>query len=176
MPCCPPTQSLTDWLRNASLCFLLSNWSLVAQGGTGEIWWGGVKPPPPPPPPAPISCGGCGSSVLSGTTFAEGEVLHQTVRKRPLLPLCMLKMIILPTRQARDKRKGSTQTADRFLAGVYARGVLRPLRRERQVHAVGVSQQGAGEYPADTCHLHSASALRKAQPGTTSGVMNSTAL
>jgi hypothetical protein len=120
---------------------------LVAQGGTGEIWWGGVKPPPPPPPPAPISCGGCGSSVLSGTTFAEGEVLHQTVRKRPLLPLFIPKRIILPTRQARDKRKESTQTADRFLAGVYARGVLRPLRRERQVHAVGVSQQGAGELP-----------------------------
>ena len=33
-----------------------------------------------------------------------------------------------------------------------------------------------GRNPADTCHLHSASALRKAQPGTTSGVMNSTAL
>ena len=113
--------------------------------------------------------------MLSGT-FAEGEVLHQTVIKRSLLPLFIPKMFNLVTRQARDKRKESTQTPDRFLVDVYARGVLRPLRRERQVHAVGVSQQGAGEHAADSCHLHSASALRKAQPGTTSGVMNSTAL
>jgi hypothetical protein len=77
--------------------------------------------------------------------FAKGEFLHETVRKRPLLPLFILKMIIVP-RQARDKRKGkSTQTTDRFLAGFYARSVLRALRREQQMHAVGISRQGAGE-------------------------------
>lgn len=48
--------------------------------GTGEVWWGGVKPKPPPPPPPPptIQCGaGCGSTLLQGVPFAGGEVKHQ---------------------------------------------------------------------------------------------------
>jgi hypothetical protein len=47
--------------------------------GTGEVWWGGVKPKPPPPPPAPsmIQCGSCGSSTVPDATFAGGEVAHK---------------------------------------------------------------------------------------------------
>jgi hypothetical protein len=41
--------------------------------------WGGKppRPPPPPPPPVVVQCGGgCGSTVLPDSTFAEGEVGH----------------------------------------------------------------------------------------------------
>ena len=44
--------------------------------GTGEVWWGGVKPrpPPPPPPPPTIECGSSRSTLLNDTAFAGGEV------------------------------------------------------------------------------------------------------
>ena len=45
--------------------------------GTGEIWWGGVKPVPHPAPPAPaqyMKCGSCGSSLLASVGFKGGEL------------------------------------------------------------------------------------------------------
>jgi hypothetical protein len=45
--------------------------------GTGEVWWGGVKPgpPPPPAPPPTMQCGSrCASTVLMGVFFAGREI------------------------------------------------------------------------------------------------------
>jgi hypothetical protein len=159
--------------------------------GSGEVWWGGVKPPLPPPPPPPPSIGSCASSVLAGTTFANGAaallLLWPHARTALSVTLCRMMLRDVLASSAYGCVFGvcltrlSSQHSNR--AGEVSHEVTATAgdccalcAHSQQCTQWAWHTQKQNKYPPRTCHLHSSQATKKSVSSVVAGVMNRTVL